>query len=200
MTSGSSRLSPPFESVIKDPLLLSYFTRYLHDISSDCIFRFWLELSGCINRSTCDESYQFESKGGVLSGEELKNLRDKISQLPVNDVTTIYFRYISSEAKIPVELPMELLSESLLRILENPGNIFALAPCLQFAESKLRNNLFPDFLKSQAFTNFCAEIVMNDQLTLDDVLFDETLLVYFVEVRGRRMNFLSLASREITFL
>ncbi|VDK39558.1 unnamed protein product [Taenia asiatica] len=182
MSLGFSRLCPLFENVIKDPLLLSYFTQYLRSISSENIFRFWLELSGCMSRRNNNEdSFNFKSENSALSNETLDELREKISHLPVNSVTTIYFRYISREAKLPVALPQGLLSEALLRILENPSDIAVFEPCLQFTESRLYSSLFPDFLKSDLFSEFCAEIIVNDQLTLNDVLFEESLLVGFIE-------------------
>lgn len=114
MSLGFSRLCPLFENVIKDPLLLSYFTQYLRTNDSENIFRFWLELSGSMNRRNNNESsFKFNSEASALSSGMLDELREKISHLPVNSVTTIYFRYISREAKLPVELPQKLLSETL---------------------------------------------------------------------------------------
>ncbi|VDM30749.1 unnamed protein product [Hydatigera taeniaeformis] len=114
MSLGFSRLCPLFENVIRDPLLLSYFVQYLRTINSENTFRFWLELSGCMNRTNVNEdSSGFKSKESVSSDEMIAELREKISHLPVNNVTTIYFRYISCEAKLPVELPQKLLSATL---------------------------------------------------------------------------------------
>lgn len=182
MSSGFSRLCPSFANVINDPLLLSYFIQYLRSTNSENIFRFWLELSGCMNRRNNNgDSFKFKSQESVSSDKTVDELREKISHLPVNSVTTIYFRYISREAKLPVELPPELLSATLLRILENPYNIAAFEPCLRFTESKFYSSLFPDFLRSDLFSEFCVEIIVNDQLTLSDVLFEEALLVNFIE-------------------
>lgn len=114
MSLGFSRLCPSFDDVINDPLLLSYFIQFLNSINSENIFRFWLELSGCMSRKLPnDDNFQFETKESVLSDEEIKELREKISYLPVNNVTTIYFRYISLEAKLSVKLSPELLSVTL---------------------------------------------------------------------------------------
>ncbi|VDL58545.1 unnamed protein product [Hymenolepis diminuta] len=169
MSLGFSRLCPSFDNVINDPLLLSYFLQYLSSTKLENIFRLWLELSSCKGRkSNSAEEFEFKSEEKVLSDKELDKLRKKISELAVNDVTTIYFRRI-------------LLIYSLARIMENPNNILALDPCLRFAESKLRLSLFPGFLKSELFSQFCSEIILNDQLTLNDVLFEESLLVFFVE-------------------
>ncbi|KAM7538456.1 hypothetical protein Aperf_G00000061025 [Anoplocephala perfoliata] len=182
MCVGFSRLCPSFENVVNDPLLLTYFLQYLSSIKVENIFRFWLELSGCKDRRRANEEpFEFKSEERVLSNTELDELRDKISHLSVNYVTTIYVRYISSKAKLAVNLPSEILSTTLLRILENPCDILALEPCLQFSESKLRSILFPDFLKSDFFSQFCAEIVLNNQLNLNDILFEESTLACFVE-------------------
>lgn len=78
------------------------------------IFRFWLELSSCKNRrNATDEPFEFKSEERVLSNTELDELRDKISHLSVNCVTTIYVRYISPKAKLAVNLPLKLLSATL---------------------------------------------------------------------------------------
>ncbi|VDO10605.1 unnamed protein product [Rodentolepis nana] len=182
MSLGFSRLCPSFNNVVNDPLLLSFFLQYLSSTKLENIFRLWLELSSCKSRkSNNQEEFDFKSEEKVLSDEELDKLRKMISELAVNNVTTIYFRYLSPEAKLAVDLNAELLSHTLLRIIENPNNILALEPCFRFAESKLRLSLFPGFLKSELFSQFCSEIIINDQLTLNDVLFEESLLVFFVE-------------------
>ncbi|KAL5110710.1 hypothetical protein TcWFU_007788 [Taenia crassiceps] len=88
-------------------------------------------------RNGNENSFSFKPEGSASSDGMLDELREKISHLPVNSVTTIYFRYISREAKLPVDLPQELLLDTLLRIVENPSDIAAFGPCLQFVESKL---------------------------------------------------------------
>ena len=114
MSVGFSRLSPSFEDVVNDPLLLSYFVQFLRSTNSENIFRFWLELSGYMSRNgTNDDNFQFETEESVLPDSEIKNLHEKISNLHVNDVTTIYFRYISPEAKLSVQLYPKLLSTTL---------------------------------------------------------------------------------------
>lgn len=114
MSLGFSRLCPSFDNVINDPLLLSYFLQYLSSTKLENIFRLWLELSGCKGRkSNSAEEFEFKSEEKVLSDKELDKLRKKISELAVNDVTTIYFRYLSPEAKLTVDLNAELLSLAL---------------------------------------------------------------------------------------
>ncbi len=115
---GSSRLCPQFSSVISDPLLLTYFNQYLREIANENIFRFWVEVSGCISRrNETYEAPQPSSEAIPPSEQQLEILRDKMTRLPVNDVTTIYFRYLSGEAKLPVDIPLDLLCNLLCKVL-----------------------------------------------------------------------------------
>uniref|UniRef100_A0A0X3P867 A-kinase anchor protein 10 n=1 Tax=Schistocephalus solidus TaxID=70667 RepID=A0A0X3P867_SCHSO len=182
-----SRLSPSLDCVVSDPLLLTYFTRFLRECDSENVFRFWLELSGLIQKKKVTHNTDADvTNETFISYQQLDILRDRMNRLPVTDATSIYFRYLSREAKLPVTLPLELLCCALVALLDNPLNTLALIPCLRYAETCLKDELLPYFLRDRLFMEFRSEIITNGQLNLDDIMFDDTLLLNFVEYLGNK--------------
>lgn len=106
----SSRLCPSFSYITDDPLLLTYFNQYLRESDSENIFRFWLEVSSFLSRRNARSEPTVEDSELISpSLQQLEILRGKMNRMPANDVTAIYFRYISKEAKLPVDIPVQIL-------------------------------------------------------------------------------------------
>uniref|UniRef100_A0A670YMY6 A-kinase anchoring protein 10 n=1 Tax=Pseudonaja textilis TaxID=8673 RepID=A0A670YMY6_PSETE len=134
-----------------------------------------------------DASMVSASNRNSPSSFALKDLSGKLMKGIEQDAVTIFTKYISPDAAKPIPVTELMRNDIVAKICGEDGqvdpNCFVTAQSVVF--NAMEQEHFSEFLRSHHFCKYQIEVLTSGTVYLADILFCESALFYFSEVRPR---------------
>lgn len=180
---GKSRLSQNLEQVIEDHSSLTHFIQFLDCLDQVHLVQFWLDAES-FRASACTRLGGSQARKLSLNLPNPRvELTEKLLKSIEEDAVNIFSKYIAKDATHPVGVSDAIRDEVTGRIcgedrLVDPE---CFRPAQKFIMLRLENEYFPDFMRSVHYCKHQISVLTSGKLTLEDVIYNETALFYFME-------------------
>ncbi|XP_044271586.1 A-kinase anchor protein 10, mitochondrial [Tribolium madens] len=151
-----SRLCRTLDEVLADKGALGHFTQYMESRNASKYVTCWSEI----------ESFKCE-----IASESS----------PVEGAVSIFKKYIAQEAPHNVKCPDLIRNELVENICDLEKIADCLAPVQNFVLEVMEKEYFGAFLASDYFCKYQIDVLTSGQVALEDILYNETALFYFME-------------------
>ncbi|EFA10548.1 A-kinase anchor protein 10, mitochondrial [Tribolium castaneum] len=165
-----SRLCRTLDEVLGDKGALGYFTQFMEARNAAKFINCWgdIESFKCEISTDCDSS-------------DTQNSSDSCESSLVEGAVAIFKKYIAQESAHNVKCPESVRNE----LVENICDLEKIASCLDpvqsFVTEVMEKEYFEAFLASDYFCKYQIDVLTSGQVALDDILYNETALFYFME-------------------
>ncbi|XP_018563428.1 A-kinase anchor protein 10, mitochondrial [Anoplophora glabripennis] len=136
-----------------------------------------LEFNGC-DRDNSDSSIKLKTLSEDISVSEKKNVQNT-----VNNALVIFKKYIAQEAQHNIKCSEEVRKEVMENICNKErvlsGNCFDLVQACIY--EVMENEYFAAFLGTDYFCKHQIDVLTSGNVVLEDILYNETALFYFME-------------------
>ncbi|ELT87067.1 hypothetical protein CAPTEDRAFT_222842 [Capitella teleta] len=111
------------------------------------------------------------------------DVKEKLKQSIESDAVTIFSKYISKDCTHSIEVSDDLRDEVIKGICREDGEVDprCFARCQEHVVSVIDKKFYSDFLSSEAHCQHQVDILTSTQVSLADVLYNESALFYFME-------------------
>uniref|UniRef100_A0A915K8J9 60S ribosomal protein L27a n=1 Tax=Romanomermis culicivorax TaxID=13658 RepID=A0A915K8J9_ROMCU len=174
------RLQRDLKNTLSDPTSLGYFLTYMENRGLRHLVKFWLdaETFRLAGKSMLE---RLEKKiNDLVDGPENCHVISLIEQ----DAVSIFAKYLSKESSYDIGLTEQLRNEIINKICCENGRLDL--DCFITAQDFILNIMqlryYPDYLRSVLYCKHVLEVLdQRKNLTITDILYDETCLFHFVE-------------------
>lgn len=113
------------------------------------------------------------------------NKKSKFHSTIATDAIRIFKKYLTTNSIHFVDVSAIILSDISLALCTNQDSNNISANCFDEAQRqifvRLENEFLNEFVESVFYSKFTVDILSNDEITLNDILFSESALFYFME-------------------
>lgn len=146
-----------------------------------------------IYNEICDSSLTDDEKSKICENKKITEKTEfesnkkttKFHSTIATDAIRIFKKYLTTNSINFVDVSACCLSDISLALCTNQDSKNISANCFDEAQKqiflRLENDFLNDFLESIFYSKFTVDILSNDQINLNDILFSETALFYFME-------------------
>lgn len=153
------------------------------DIKSEPIEKNKLEINTFCDRNVSDTSPSGRNLNKSKSSDNAKVFNGQFVQEFIDDALRIFKKYVALEAIEPIKCPEVHRKE----VIENicSGEKILKANCFEkvqkFAYDMLEKEYFEAFINSDYFCKYQIDLLTSGNVVLEDILYNETALFYFIE-------------------
>ncbi|KAI4460925.1 a-kinase anchor protein [Holotrichia oblita] len=185
-----SRLSKCLKEVLLDKSALGYFVQYLDSRNGLPYIRCWLDIENF--RSAVDLFFSktdHDSLSTRLQRKSLNTIQNKFVEEFTDDALTIFKKYVALEAPESVNSP-ENIRKDIIESICNSNKL--MSNCFDKVQKHVHDILdrdyFEAFLGSDYFCKYQIDVLTSGNVVLDDILYNETALFYFMEFLEQESN------------
>lgn len=137
----------------------------------------------CKNKkiTECDRNIKKETESTSIES----NKKTKFHSTIATDAIRIFKKYLTTNSNHFVDVSAIILSDISLALCTNQDSKNISPNCFDEAQnqifSRLESEFLTEFLESIFYSKFTVDILSNDEITLNDILFSESALFYFME-------------------
>ncbi|ENN73299.1 hypothetical protein D910_08986, partial [Dendroctonus ponderosae] len=181
-TRERSRLSKTLGDILGDKSALGYFIQYMEVRNASCYILCYLDIETFkADLQNCDDTLKGASKAN--SPCDITD-KDKSSPLKLVELALVIFKkYIALEAKLNINCPEQFRNEIMESICD--ADKLILGSCFDSVQKHLfdlmKNEYFNAFLETDFFSKHLIDVLTGSNIVLDDILYNETALFYFME-------------------
>lgn len=136
----------------------------------------------CENKkiTECNRNVKNETESNIESNKKIK-----FHSTIATDAIRIFKKYLTTNSIHFVDVSAVILSNISLALCTNQDSTNISPNCFDDAQNqifnRLENKFLNEFLESMFYSKFTVDILSNDEITLNDILFSESALFYFME-------------------
>lgn len=114
-------------------------------------------------------------------------LADKLKKSIEQDAVRIFTKYLALEATHPISVTDELRNETIRKICREDGEVDpeCFVDCQKFVLDKIDKEYYDGFKLSVYYCKHQVDILTGDKVYLNDILYNQTALFYFMEYMER---------------